>query len=99
MRGVEIDDILSSGRVVPIKHPIAGGRTKYYAGRGKELRYGSVRAGFGQFDFYVTEVGFAFFVGVEIVNTHQHCPIKMSWVFMHCRSVASREATSRQDHG
>ena len=43
VRRVQIDDVLSPGRAVPVENPIAGGRAKYDAGRGKEPRYGSVR--------------------------------------------------------
>src|SRR5882762_9845651 len=75
MGGVQIDDVLSPGRAVPVENPIAGCRAKYDAGRWKEPRYGSVRACFGQLDFYVAEVGFAAFICVEIVNAHRLCPL------------------------
>ena len=35
MGGVQINDVLSPGRAVPVENPIAGGHAKYDAGCGK----------------------------------------------------------------
>ena len=74
MRSVEVDNVLSSGRSMPIEEPISGRCSKDDAGGWEHLRCRPVRAGFSEFDFDVTEVRFAVLVCVKIVNAHGYVP-------------------------
>jgi hypothetical protein len=60
VRRVQIDDVLSPGRWVPVKKPVRRGGAKNNAGRGKYLRDGPVRSCVSQLDFDIAEMGFPF---------------------------------------
>src|SRR5262249_2689086 len=68
--GVEIDDVLPARRRMPVEIVVARGLAEDGAGRRKALRQLAARPVLDPFDLDVAEMGLAFGVDVEIVNTH-----------------------------
>jgi len=71
MGRIQIDYVLPSGRAMPIEEPVAGRRAEDKPLGRKKLRSDPVRPHLGQFDLQAAEMGFAIFVCVKAMNTHQ----------------------------
>ncbi len=70
VRTIEVDDVLSAGRRMPIEAPCARRVAEDDTRGGKPLSGGAVRSFLGPFYFDVAEMALALFIGIEIVDAH-----------------------------